>query len=61
MEDFRQIGVIADVHGDQRREVERARREANLLRQPRQLRLNLRRIIVSLTVVLLGMIAWWGQ
>jgi hypothetical protein len=59
MEDFRHISRLADIHGDQRRELERARREANLLPAPPLF--NLRRVIVSLTVVILGMLAWWGQ
>jgi hypothetical protein len=59
MEDFRHISRLAEIHGEQRREVERARRDANLL--PSAPQFNLRRVIVSLTVVILGMLAWWGQ
>jgi hypothetical protein len=58
MEDFRHIRVIAELHEDQRREVERARRQANLLPGPG---FNFRRILLSVTVILLGMLAWWGQ
>lgn len=58
MEDYRRIETLAAIGKDQQREIERIRREAYGLPAPR---LNLRRSLITLTVVILGMIAWWGQ
>ncbi len=58
MEDFRRIETLAAIAKDQQREIQRIRGEAyDFPRHP----LNLRRILVTLTVLILGMLAWWGQ
>ncbi len=58
MEDFHKISVLADLQQDKRREIEEYRRQSRLVAGPR---FNLRRVFISVTVVLLGMLAWWGQ
>ena len=58
MEDFRHISRLADVQLDRWHAAEEARKAAGLLRVPR---LHLRRLLLSVTVVILGMVAWWGH
>ena len=58
MEDVRRIETLAAIGKDQQRELERLRRESVDMLAPR---LNLRHILITLTLVSLGMIAWWGQ
>jgi hypothetical protein len=61
MEDFRQLGRWIELVGDRQQEFERLRRNAHA--RP-QARLNLRRILFSMTVITaaaVGMVAWWVQ
>jgi hypothetical protein len=58
MEDFRHISRLAEIHGRRGEELETLQREPLANLAPR---LNLRRVLLSLTVVILGMAAWWGQ
>ena len=58
MEDFRHLGRLADLQLDRWHEAAEAREQASLApARP----FPARRILLSLTVVLLGMVAWWGQ
>jgi hypothetical protein len=58
MEDFRHLGRLADIQLDRWQEATEAREQADLAPA---LRFPARRVLISLTVVLLGMVAWWGQ
>ena len=57
MEDFRQISRIAEIHGRRGEELETLQRTS--LPSPAS-RLYLRRVLLSLTIIL-GMAAWWVQ
>jgi hypothetical protein len=58
MEDFRHISRLAEIHGRRGEDLE-VHPPASLASLPP--RFNLRRVLLSLTVVLLGMAAWRGQ
>ena len=58
MEDFHHLSRIAEIHGHRSEELEKLQRAPLVRPAPR---FNLRRVLLSLTVVLLGMAAWWGQ
>lgn len=58
MEDFRQISRIVEIHGRRGRLPEDLDAPAPAALQSQ---LNLRRVLLSLTVVVLGMAAWWGM
>ena len=56
MEDFRHISHLGDVQLDRWRETG----ESPAADQAPAFRLPLRRLVLSATVILLGLAAWWG-
>jgi hypothetical protein len=61
MEDFRHVSRLADVQLDRWKAVQEAREAAERAPTLSVRHLNLRRVLLSLTVVILGMAAWWGM
>ncbi len=56
MDDYRRIMLLASMQEERAKEVARLRNQAGQGPRP-----SLRTILVAVTVVLLGMVAWWGH